>query len=80
VIDVGVSDDDLLHFQLVLADDGENVFNVVARIDDHGLVRGLIADDRAVTLQRAYGKDLVDHDSFSLRPLDSTIPWLHAEK
>jgi len=45
----------------VLADDGENVFNVVARIDDHGLVRGLIADDGAVTLQRAYGKDSVDH-------------------
>jgi hypothetical protein len=62
VIDVGMGDDDLLHFQLVLTDDGENVFNVVARIDDHGFVRGLIADDRAVTLQRAGGKDLVDHN------------------
>jgi hypothetical protein len=61
VIDVGVGDYDLLHFQLVLADDGENVFNVIARVDDHGFVRRLIADDRAVTLQRAYGKDLVDH-------------------
>src|SRR5208282_177573 len=61
VIDVGVGDDDLLHFQLVLADDGENVFNVIARIDDHGLVRGLVSDDGAVALQRAYGQDLVDH-------------------
>jgi hypothetical protein len=25
-------------------------------------VRGLIADDGAVTLQRAHGKDLVDHN------------------
>ena len=56
-----MGDDDLFYFQFVLADDGENVFNVVARIDDHGFVRGLVADDRAVTLQRADGKDLVNH-------------------
>ena len=61
VIDVGVGNDDLLHIKFVLADDGKNVFNVVARIDDHGLVRGLIADDRAVTLQRADGEDLMNH-------------------
>src|SRR5438270_9034950 len=61
VIDVGVGDDDLLYYQVVLADDGENVFNVVTRIDNHGFVRGLIADDGAVTLQRADGQDLVDH-------------------
>jgi hypothetical protein len=61
VVDVGVSDDDLLHFQFVLAHDGQNVFNVVAGIDDHGFVRGFIADDRAVTLQRTYGKNFVDH-------------------
>ena len=61
VIDVGMGDDDLLHIKLVLADDGENVLNIVARIDDHGFVRGLVADDRAVTLQRADRQDLVDH-------------------
>src|SRR5258708_10544525 len=61
VIDVGVGYDDLLYYQVVLADDGENILNIVARIDDHGFVRGLVADDRAVTLQRADGKDLVDH-------------------
>ena len=61
MIDVGVGDDDLLYYQVVLADDGENVFNVVTRIDNHGFVRGLIADDGAVTLQRADGQDLVDH-------------------
>ena len=62
VIDVGVGDDDLFYYQVVLADDGENIFNIVARIDHHGFVRGLIADDGAVTLQRADGKDLVDHN------------------
>src|ERR1700682_2304352 len=61
VIDVGVSDDDLFYYQVVLADDGENVLNIVARINDHGFVRGLVADDGAVTLQRADGKDLVNH-------------------
>ena len=61
MVDVGVGDDDLLHLQLVFADDGKNVFDVVARIDDHGFVRRLVADDRAVTLQRTDGKYLVDH-------------------
>jgi hypothetical protein len=62
VIDVGVGDDDLLHIKLVLADDGENILNIVAWIDDHGFVRDLVADDGAVTLQRADGKDLMDHE------------------
>src|SRR6202158_3487738 len=67
VVDVGVGDDDLLYYEVVLADDGENILNIVARIDDHGFVRGLIADDGAVTLQWADGQDLVDHSvSFSL--------------
>src|SRR5260370_2352241 len=61
VVDVGVGDDYLFYYQVVLADDGENILNIVARIDDHGFARGLIADDGAVTLQRANGKDLVDH-------------------
>ena len=69
VIDVGVSNYDLLHLQFVLANDGKNVFNVVARIDDHGFMRGLIANDRAIALQWADGKDLVNHDSFSLSRL-----------
>ena len=51
VIDVGVSDHDLLHFQLVLAKDGENVVNVIARINHHSFVRGFIAEDGAVALQ-----------------------------
>jgi len=61
MIDVGVGDDDLFYYQVVLMDDGENILNIVARIDDHGFVCGLIADNRAVTLQRAHGKDFMNH-------------------
>src|SRR5260370_22315633 len=61
VIDVGVGDDDLFYYQVVLTDDGENILNIVARIDDHGFASGFVANDRAVTLQRTYGKDLVNH-------------------
>ncbi len=61
VVDVGVSDHDLLHRQVVFADCFENVVDVVARIDHHRLARGLVADDRAVALQRADREDFVDH-------------------
>ena len=45
----------------MLADNGEHIFNIVAGIDDYGFVGGVIADDRAVTLQWADGNNLVDH-------------------
>jgi len=45
VIDMGVGNNDLLHIQFVLTDDRENIVDIVARVDDHGFVRGLIADD-----------------------------------
>jgi hypothetical protein len=37
----------------------------IAGIDDHGFARGLISDNGAVALQRANGKDFVDHDGLS---------------
>ena len=40
VIDVRVSDHDLLDLQIVFADDRQHIVNVVAGIDDHGLARG----------------------------------------
>lgn len=61
VVDVGVSNDDLLDQQVMLAQEAENILNVVAGIDDHGFPSGLVADDGAVTLQRADGNDFVDH-------------------
>jgi hypothetical protein len=61
VIDVGVGNDDLLDLQVVFANQGEDFFDVVAGVDDHGFVRGLVADDGAVALQWADREDFVDH-------------------
>ena len=47
--------------ELVLADQGENIFDIIARINHHGFVRDVIANDRAITLQRPDRKDFVDH-------------------
>jgi hypothetical protein len=63
VVDVGMGDDDLLDLQVMLADKRENVFNVIAGVDDHRFARGFVADDRAVALQRPDGEDFVDHTS-----------------
>ncbi len=43
------------------ADQSENVRDVVTRINDHGFVRGFIANDRAIALQWANGEDFVNH-------------------
>jgi hypothetical protein len=53
----------LLDLQVMLADECEKVFNVVAGVDDHGFARSLVADDRAVALQRPDREDFVDHAS-----------------
>ena len=68
MVNVRVRDHNLLHLQVMFDDDGENVFNLVARIDDHGLTRSLIADDGAVALQCADREDFVDH-GVHCRPL-----------
>jgi hypothetical protein len=50
VIDVSVSHDDLLDFEIKLAEDSENVVDVVAGIDHHGFACGFISDNGAVAL------------------------------
>jgi len=67
VVDVGVSDNDLFDLEVVLADEREQIFDVVAGIDDHGFARRLVADDGAVALQRADGENFVDHGSIVAR-------------
>src|SRR5262249_20542990 len=62
MVNVRVRDHNLIDMQIVFANDGEDVFNVIAGIDDHPFPRVLIANDRAVALQRADGKDFVDHE------------------
>jgi hypothetical protein len=63
VVDVGVGDDDLFDLQVVFAKQGLDVFDIIAGVDDHGFVSGLVADDGAVALQRADGEDFVDHST-----------------
>jgi hypothetical protein len=58
-----VGDDDLLQSEFVAGEQGEDLRNVVAGIDDQGLAGGLIAEDRAVALQRSHGKRFEDHGS-----------------
>jgi hypothetical protein len=63
VVDVGVSDDDGLHLELMVVEDLLQMSEVgpIAGIDDDGFAGGFIAEDRAVALQGAGGKDFVDH-------------------
>jgi len=62
VVDVRVGDYDLLYLQVVLSNQRENALDFIAGIDDHGFARGLVPNNGAVALQRADGKDFVDHD------------------
>jgi len=77
VVNVGVGNDDLLDLEIVLADEGEDVVDVVAGINDHGLARGLVADDGTVARERADGQDLVDH--LSIVRCDKPWPRIHTD-
>ena len=61
VVDVRVGDEDLLDGEIVSLEEGEDAQNLVSGIDDDSFAGGLVAEDGAVALQRADGKDLVDH-------------------
>ena len=45
----------------MLARQRQNVINIVAGVNDHGLARVLIANNGAIALQRANRNDLVNH-------------------
>jgi hypothetical protein len=70
VIDVGVGDDDLLEGELVASEGSDDAGDVVAGVDDDGLVRDFVAEDGAVALEGAYYEDFVDHEVYS-------TGWLH---
>ena len=59
-----MGDDDLLHFEMVLVENGDDVIDVIAGIDDHGFAGGFITDDGAVALERADGEYFVDHAGY----------------
>ena len=61
MIDVSVSDDDLLDLKIVFFDQGENVFDLVAGIDHHRFASSFVPDNGAIALQWPDRKDFVNH-------------------
>jgi hypothetical protein len=66
VIDMRMRDDNRFHLKIMPPQYLQNIFDLIARIDDHRLARLLIPENRAITLQRTDGQDLVDH-SYTLQ-------------
>ena len=62
VIDVRMSDDDLFELEWVMIEDGEDSLDLITRIDGKCFACSLVADDRAVTAEKADGEDLVNQD------------------
>ena len=60
VIQMGVRVDDAHHLEPMLIQTRHDQLGIAARIDDDGLFRHRIADDRAVALQRADGECFTD--------------------
>jgi hypothetical protein len=56
VVEVRVREQDRLEVEPELLDGAEELVLLVARIEDHGLVRALAADDVGVLLRRADGE------------------------
>jgi hypothetical protein len=61
MVDVGVGDDDLLDGEGVPLECGDDAGDVVARVDDDGLMGGFVAEDGAVAAEWAYDEDFMDH-------------------
>ena len=62
VVDVRMSDDDLLHLQAMTGKPEQYLWNVVAGIDDDCLPSFLISEDGAVALQQADREGFSNHD------------------
>ena len=57
-----MGDDNLFHFEVMLSHQGQNVLDVIPRINDNPIARSLIADYRTIALERTDGQDFVDHE------------------
>jgi hypothetical protein len=75
VVDVGMGDDDLLQREFVLGEEGEDLGDAVAGVDDHGLAGGLVAEDGAIALEGADGEGFLDHGYFYCLPRDGGLTW-----
>lgn len=62
VVDVRVSHDDLLEFEVVLGEPAMNSRDFVAGVNDDGFPPGFVAEQGAVALERADGKGFENHE------------------
>jgi hypothetical protein len=58
---MGMCNHNLLQREFFLAQYLQDSLNLVSGVNHHGFVGFLVANNRAVALQRAHGKDFVDH-------------------
>ena len=65
VVDVGVGDDDLLEFEVMLLEEGVDGGDVVARVYDDGFAGVLIGEDGAVAGDGADAEDLMNHEGMA---------------
>jgi len=65
MINVGMGDDDLFDLKIVFVNKGENLFDIVARINHHGFASDFVPDYGAIALQRPDRKDFVNHGEYS---------------
>jgi hypothetical protein len=63
MIDVRVRNDDSLHAQFVLRQNGQDLVDLVSGINDYGFAALLVAKNGAIALQYADWQDFVDHSS-----------------
>ena len=61
VIDVRVRQQDVRDLQLLRANEVQQLLDLVARIDEHGLAGALAADDVAILEERPDGRAFQDH-------------------
>ena len=69
VVNMGMSDDDLADREVVLADNRQDVFDVIARVYNHSLAGHFIADYRAVATQRPNGEEFRGSSLACYRPV-----------
>jgi hypothetical protein len=71
MVDMCMGHDNLAQGEAVLPEPGENFRDVVSRVDDHGFVGSLVAQDGAIAAQRTDGKGLKDHSLI----LEASFQW-----
>jgi hypothetical protein len=68
MIDVAVSNDDGLRFELMAVENGRDLGNIVAGIDNNRLMHFLVAENRAIALERADREYDMQHGGISMVP------------